>query len=356
MELLPSLLSGIVGAGLSYALLKNQLPSAPKPRMPQDELNEWNAANDGFCWEKYCELVSPFDNIENFTIIFSTCIELKNIEKHYEALILFIKIKNTIKKLDKSKDSLGCKIQNYIDSDPNLCVIQREAVQLNDLMDAFFNNDGWTNDDVLTSDVQYSYRQEGRRLRSRKFIKVINKPMKNLVMRTAEIDQFSSWKWYQTGKTVDPCEGTNLCSIVSVLSRFVVLNRAAYCWKLNYFLPDGSCVVSYNGANNRQSDYNLPPLPKGFAYPDIFYHAWRFIPVSKNKTIVVSVMESDPKIWFMPTEGFVRTAKKFGCRELALLDQYSNHIRGTVYDEENIQEKSIYQTIDQTVTKISTQC
>ncbi|EFA81884.1 hypothetical protein PPL_05116 [Heterostelium album PN500] len=302
---------------------------------PANVYNRWRRLKNSFSYEQFLQQISPIENPKTYKKVLDDALKLKNQqEKHAEGIILLEKVVTTAKDLTKKKDPLGKEILDYINSIKDLKVLFNESVQYHDLMDAFFNDDGWTVDKDLLYNVEYSYRTKGRTLKSRKFIKIVDLPILNVATRCEEIELFNTWKWYQNGKIIktETSKGTILCSIISILSRFVVLNRAAYCWKINYKLPDGSVIIAYNGANNRQSDYDLPPLPKGFAYPDIFYHAFRLIPLTPTKTILISVMESDPKIWFYTKEMFIRTAKKFGCRELKLIDEHAGVISGTPYE------------------------
>ncbi|EGG14054.1 hypothetical protein DFA_11817 [Cavenderia fasciculata] len=335
--------AAMVGA-LSYYWKKSLKESQCGIDYPSVHYNSWKRLHNGFSMDQFLEMVKPLDDPSSYQMVLEKAMDLKkNKNSHVDSLILMSRINSTIKKLDLENNDLSDEIQLFIDCNKCYAVLQREAKQYYDLIDAFINEDGYIKDPVLEHTTEYSYRYEGRQLKSRKFIKIIDRPLINCLMRTQEIDIFNTWKWYQHGKTVTPSDGTYLCSIISILSKFIILNRAAYCWRLSFPLPDGSYIVSYNGANNRPSDYDLPPLPTGFAYPDIFYHGWRFIPLSKNKTMVISVMESDPKIWFLPFEYFIRMGKSFGCRELKLLDEFSATIAGTSYDK--LKDREWYQNI-----------
>ncbi|GAM17080.1 hypothetical protein SAMD00019534_002550 [Acytostelium subglobosum LB1] len=298
--------------------------------------NRWRNVAKGYNMDNFMNDTMPLKEPHTYKTVLKEALHLKNEEmKHYEALMVMQRVVATYKKLTMDGDKLGKEIKDYIEMNKEYRVMYNESVQHYDLVDAFFNEKDWTVDPNLEHEVQYSYRTEGRRLRSRKFIKVVNLPLKNLAMRCQEIDLINTWKWYQSGKVISTptSKGTVLCSIISILSRIFILNRAAYCWKLNFRLPDNSIVIAYNGANNRQSDYDLPALPTGFAYPDIFYHAFRLIPLTPHKTIVISVMESDPKIWFLTREMFIKQGKTFGCRELKLMSDFSSDIHGTPYQE-----------------------
>ncbi|KAK5579777.1 hypothetical protein RB653_009464 [Dictyostelium firmibasis] len=344
--------ASLIGAGAVYALLKNKINignnSCGSNEFPTNVLKRWENLNNGYSWDMFLEEIRAIPDASKFKEHLDNCLSLKKSGNHYTALVEFLKIVTTIEKLKSNKNLYFITINDYINENKELSVMMRESVQFKDLMNAFLSEDAWINEKELAGDdksVTYSYRHNGRQLKARKFVKVIDKPIKNLVLRTEEIQYFNNWKWYQEGTKLEDYKGTKLCRFISVLSRFILFNRAAYCWRLSFTLPDGSVIVSVNGANNRQSDYDLPPLPKKFSYPDIYFHAWRFIPLSPTKTIVISVMESDPKIWFLPFEAFIAQGRTFGSRELVLLDQHSTYIKGTEY-EDCLDKNPLYKQID----------
>ncbi|KAM9970764.1 hypothetical protein ACTFIR_002628 [Dictyostelium discoideum] len=350
---LSTITASLIGAGTAYAFLKNKINSnnnnsCGSIEFPTNVLNRWSKLNNGYSWEMFLEEIKEIPDPSKFKNHIDNCLLLKLSGNHYEALVQFLKILTTIEKLKSNKNLYYITINDYINENKEILVLMKESIQLKDLMNAFFSEDAWINEKELSGDdksVTYSYRHNGRQLKARKFIKVIDKPIKNLLLRVEELQLFNTWKWYQHITRLNDYKGTKLISIISVLSRFILFNRAAYCWTLTYTLPDGSVIVAVNGANNRQSDYELPPLPKQFSHPDIFFHAWRFIPLSPTKTIVVSVMESDPKIWFLPFEGFIAQGRTFGCRELVLLDQHSTYIKGTEY-EDLLEKNPLYKQVD----------
>ncbi|EGC34372.1 hypothetical protein DICPUDRAFT_153420 [Dictyostelium purpureum] len=330
--------ASLVGAGVTYALLKgkNNNNSSCGIEFPDVALKRWENLNNGYKWEQFLEDIKELDDPSQYKEVLDECLEIKRSGEHYKSLMLFNRVLTTIQRLKNNKNVLFNKINDYIEENKPLRVMRSEATQLRDCTNAFLSEEGgWKVDNYLTNNVLFSYRNNGRQLKSRKFIKVIDKPMKNLACRAEEIQFINTWKWYQTGTLLDNVDGTQILSFISILSKFFILNRAAYCWKVSYFLPDGSLVIAYNGANNRQEDYDLPPLPENFAKPDIFYHAFRFIPLTPERTIVISVLWS----------------RIFGSRELVLMDDNSNYIKGTEF-EDFVNTKPIYKQIDETILNL----